>query len=73
MCFVPIFSNALQTRYEKLQHSHKESEYISFEERLEELVVMNLEKQKIRVERVDDEQQPNSNKELQRKLLYDYP
>lgn len=65
--FVPIFSNALQTRYEKLQH--KESEHISFGERLEELVVLNLEKEMIRVESISDEQeQSDRNKALQRKL-----
>lgn len=31
-----------------------ESEHISFEERLEELVVLNLDKEKIRVERVNN-------------------
>lgn len=66
MYFVPIFSNALQTRYEKLQ---QESEHMSFGERLEELVALNLEKENIRVERVSDEQQQSDqNKALQRKL-----
>lgn len=52
---------------EKLQH--KEPEHISFGERLEELVVLNLEKEMIRVESISDEQQQSDrNKALQRKL-----